>query len=317
MCNSDGEVCWTEDSGEASTSTEPAALRPAKASKGTAATEAAAASPEPTPSKAETRTKAAGFLSLPRRGKHLVFDGRLLHAAPVELRCLNSTNGSSSGEHTNVGSSSKKHNISGSSSSSQNGSATNGSNSSSSSGDKSGISTIHESVRVTLLVNVWLHHQPFGIEVLDREAAAAVAAAGVESTDTFAMVDSATIATATTRATTAAAAEADAPSTEPPPPVAASTHLLQSGFEVVWDAGTPVPMADGSSPALMQVHTFPVGTSLGQLKLTCPFPTVLPPLNDVNLASEGDRPEEVPSSSNSGSFHLLFDEGNMPQLQLK
>ena len=77
---------------------------------------------------------ASGFLSFPRAGKHLVFDGRLLHGVPADLAAI----------------------------------------------DPGGAPPASTSAqqplapRVTLLVNVWLGHQPIGIEPLERSVAAVI-----------------------------------------------------------------------------------------------------------------------------------------------
>ena len=74
----------------------------------------------------------SAFVSFPRRGKSMVFDGRYLHAAPQELRLLR---------------------------------------------PKTLTQETEEGLRVSLLVNVWLNHQPLGIDLLDRQVAAELPAA--------------------------------------------------------------------------------------------------------------------------------------------
>jgi len=325
VCNSDGEVRQVEDNSIIKSGAEladasgaaraSAALTPEEVNKGPA-TKAAVATLPLAAIKTKTES-AAGFLSLPRRGKHLVFDGRFLHAAPVELRSLNSNHDkNNSSDQTNKNSNNSKI---GAAKRSNDGSSKHSSSSSSSSSASSSASDADDdSVRVTLLVNVWLHHQPFGIEALDREAAAAVAAAGVEAaiTSTTATVGSSAIATATTTSTTAAAAAADGAASSEPSRCGAA-DLLHDSSEVVWDVGILIPIADAPHSNRLQTHTFPVCTSLGHLKLTCPFPTELPSLSDAAVASGDDSsrsPGETPSSLNSGSYRLLFNEGNMPLL---
>ena len=71
-------------------------------------------------------------MSLPKMGKHISFDGKLLHAAPSELRSLWKP---------------------------------------SSSGNSSG-SSKEERKRVSFLVNIWLNHKPGNAEPLDDDTAA-------------------------------------------------------------------------------------------------------------------------------------------------
>ena len=117
MCNSDGEVRQVEDNSIIKSGAEladasgaaraSAALTPEEVNKGPA-TKAAVATLPLAAIKTKTES-AAGFLSLPRRGKHLVFDGRFLHAAPVELRSLNSNHDkNNSSDQTNKNSNNSK-----------------------------------------------------------------------------------------------------------------------------------------------------------------------------------------------------------------
>jgi len=127
-------------------------------------------------------------------------------------------------------------------------------------------------------VNVWLHHQPLGIDALDRGAAAAVAAAGAQE----------------------AAAGAGA--------AAAANLLLGAG--AVWDAGVLVAVA-ASSSALAQTHAFSLRTTSGRRELSCTFPVALPS-RDASAFNDLEAPE---SSSSCGSFRLLFAEGSTPRLR--
>ena len=96
-----------------------------------------------------------GWLSHPRFGKHLAFDGRLLHGAPGTFFPAFCDGAGEDDDHAKEGGDAKRRKLDG--------------------GGRAASSDSHgEKKRITIMVNVWLNHCPIDAELLDDEELAAM-----------------------------------------------------------------------------------------------------------------------------------------------